>query len=392
MKILLSVSICLFSGAILAQIPENINENNELINSSNTLNEVEVKKNESLDSVKQFKATKMLPAAVSNRKGKLGDVISKQQGYRSQSIQSSQLFDMEYKQSRRQTNSRMISPQSQKRMEVALEKIEEDEAASFEYNLYNYMLGNYNSANEMFLNQAEAMRPDDQRVVLQRIANECVKGDTVSTKKYLNKLKSNQTLDIETLDYAEDVLASSRGNDILVTHGVKDSYGVLYHQLNGSAYGQKPLLVSLDLLRSSEYRDILEQKGVLFPSSNQIDTDYFKKFCALNSEKKIAISLTLPIDYLKRISSYAVPYGLVLITGAQKDLCLSDLEKLWVSKLNKRNLTVHKSKQAKNYARNYLPAQKLLERYEAQKRATPYIAVPNKIKPQKNKKVISDQH
>ena len=392
MKILLSVIISFLSGAILAQIPENVNENNELINSSNTLNEVEVKKNESLDSVKQFKATKMFPAAVSNRKGKLGDVISKQQGYRSQSIQSSQLFDMEYKQSRRQSNSRMISPQSQKRMEVALEKIEEDEAASFEYNLYNYMLGNYNSANEMFLNQAEAMRPDDQRVVLQRIANECVKGDTVSTKKYLNKLKSNQTLDIETLDYAEDVLASSRGNDILVTHGVKDSYGVLYHQLNGSAYGQKPLLVSLDLLRSSEYRDLLEQKGVLFPSSNQIDTDYFKKFCALNSEKKIAISLTLPIDYLKRISSYAVPYGLVLITGAQKDLCLSDLEKLWVSKLNKRNLTVHKSKQAKNYARNYLPAQKLLERYEAQKRATPYIAVPNKIKPQKNKKVISDQH
>ena len=392
MKILLSVIISFLSGAILAQIPENVNENNELINSSNTLNEVEVKKNESLDSVKQFKATKMLPAAVSNRKGKLGDVISKQQGYRSQSIQSSQLFDMEYKQSRRQSNSRMISPQSQKRMEVALEKIEEDEAASFEYNLYNYMLGNYNSANEMFLNQAEAMRPDDQRVVLQRIANECVKGDTVSTKKYLNKLKSNQTLDIETLDYAEDVLASSRGNDILVTHGVKDSYGVLYHQLNGSAYGQKPLLVSLDLLRSSEYRDLLQQKGVLFPSSNQIDTDYFKKFCALNSEKKIAISLTLPIDYLKRISSYAVPYGLVLITGAQKDLCLSDLEKLWVSKLNKRNLTVHKSKQAKNYARNYLPAQKLLERYEAQKRATPYIAVPNKIKPQKNKKVISDQH
>ncbi len=392
MKILLSVIISFLSGAILAQIPENVNENNELINSSNTLNEVEVKKNESLDSVKQFKATKMVPGAVSNRKGKLGDVISKQQGYRSQSIQSSQLFDMEYKQSRRQSNSRMISPQSQKRMEVALKKIEEDEAASFEYNLYNYMLGNYNTANEMFLNQAEAMRPDDQRVVLQRIANECVKGDTVSTKKYLNKLKTNQTLDIETLDYAEDVLASSRGNDILVTHGVKDSYGVLYHQLNGSAYGQKPLLVSLDLLRSSEYRDILQQKGVLFPSSNQIDTDYFKKFCALNSEKKIAISLTLPIDYLKRISSYAVPYGLVLITGTQKDLCLSDLEKLWVSKLNKRNLTVHKSKQAKNYARNYLPAQKLLERYEAQKRATPYIAVPNKIKPQKNKKVISDQH
>jgi len=185
-------------------------------------------------------------------------------------------------------------------------------------------------------------------------------------------------------------LASSKGNDILVTHGIKDSYGVLYHQLNGSSSGQKPLLVSLDLLRSSEYRDMLRQKGVLFPSSNQIDTDYFKNFCALNSEKKIAISLTLPIDYLKRISSYAVPYGLVLITGAQKELCLSDLEKLWTSELNKRNLTVHKSAQAKNYARNYAPSQKLLDRYEAQKHGAPYISAPNKLKPHKNKKVISD--
>ena len=392
MKIFLSVSICLFSGAILAQIPENINENNELINSSNTLNEVEVKKNESLDSAQQFKSINMVPPSVSNRNGKVGGLMSKKKGYTSKTIQSSQLFDMEYKQSRRQTNSRMISPQSQKRMEIALEKIEEDEAASFEYNLYNYMLGNYNPANEIYLNQAEAISPNDPRVVLQKTANECVKGDTASIKQYLNKLKSNQTLDVETLDYAADVLASSKGNDILVTHGIKDSYGVLYHQLNGSASQRKPILVSLDLMRSSDYREMLGQKGVLFPSSSQIDTDYFRNFCTLNSEKKIAISLTLPIDYLKRISSYAVPYGLVLITGAQKELCLSDLEKLWSSQLNKRNLTVHKSAQAKNYARNYVPAQKLLERYEAQKRATPYMAVPNKLKPHKNKKVISDQH
>ena len=391
MKILLCVIISFLSGAMLAQIPENINENNELINSSNTLNEVEIKKNESVDSIKQFKAKNQVPS-VSNRSGKVSDAFPKQRGYTSQSIQSSQFIDMEYKQSRRQTNSRMISSQSQKRMEVELEKIEKDEAASFEYNLYNYMLGNYNTANEMYLNQAEAMRPDDQRVVLQKMANECVKGDTVSIKKYLNKLKINQILDTETLDYAQDVLASSKGNDILVTHGVKDSYGVLYHQLNGSDSGQKPLLVSLDLLRSSEYRDVLEQRGVLFPSSSQIDTDYFKNFCALNSEKKIAVSLTLPIDYLKRISSYAIPYGLVLITGAQKELCLSDLEKLWSSKLNKRNLTVHKSEQAKNYARNYVPAQKLLESYEIQKRSTPYISAPNKLKSHKNKKVISGQH
>ena len=390
MKILLSVVAVILTSALWAQIPENINENNSLLNSKSTLNGVEVKKNESLDSVQQLKTINIVPPSVSNRNGKVSDAFPKQRGYTSQSIQSLQLMDMEYKQSRRQTNSRMIASQSQKRMELELEKIEKDEAASFEYNLYNYMLGNYNPAKEVYLNKAEAIRPNDQRVLLQKIANECVKGDTVSTMQYLNKLKSNQTLDVETLDYAADVLASSKGNDILVTHGIKDSYGVLYHQLNENTSDQKLLLISLDLLRSSEYRGILRQKGVLLPASNEIDTDYFKNFCALNSEKKIAISLTLPIDYLKRISSNAVPYGLVLITGAQKELCLSDLEKLWTSELNKRNLTVHKSAQAKNYARNYAPSQKLLDRYEAQKHGAPYISAPNKLKPHKNKKVISD--
>ena len=390
MKLLLSVIISLFSSALLAQIPENINENNSLINSNNTLYEVEVNKNEVPDSVQEFKAKKMAPPSMSAKKGREGEAVSKQKGYTSQSIQSSQLIDMEYQQSRRQTNSRMISPERQKRMEGALEKIQKDEAARFEYNLYNYMLGNYNPANEIYLNQAETMRPNDQRVVLQKIANECVKGDTTSTKQYLNKLKSNQTLDVETLDYAEDVLASSKGNDILVTHGVKDSYGVLYHQLNGITTLSKPLVVSLELLRSPDYQKLLSKKGILFPSSNQIDTDYFKTFCALNSDKKIAISLTLPLDYLKPISAYAVPYGLVLLTGAQKELCLSDLEKLWATKLNKRNLTVHKSEQAKNYAKNYSPSQKLLDRYEQQKLASPYMKAPSKLNPHKNKKIISD--
>ena len=93
----------------------------------------------------------------------------------------------------------------------------------------------------------------------------------------------------------------------------------------------------------------------------------------LNAQKKIAVSLTLPVDYLKSISSHSVPFGLVLITGNQKDLCLSDLERLWNSKLNKRNLTLHKSQQAKNYAKNYRPTEELLRRFEAQKLSSPYM-------------------
>ena len=96
MKILLSVFISFLSGAILSQIPENINENNELINSSKTLNEVEVKKNESVDKIKQFKVKNQVPSVI-NRGGKVSDAFPKQRGYTSQSIQSSQFIDIEYK-------------------------------------------------------------------------------------------------------------------------------------------------------------------------------------------------------------------------------------------------------------------------------------------------------
>ena len=127
-------------------------------------------------------------------------------------------------------------------------------------------------------------------------------------------------------------------------------------------------------------------------SENLGNTDYFKEFCALNSDKKIAVSLTLPIDYLRRIAPFSTPYGLVLITGNQKALCLTDLEKLWNNQLNKRNLTVHKSKLAQNYARNYKPSKVLLERFHEQQNSYPYISAPNKLKPHKIKEGVSDKH
>ena len=110
------------------------------------------------------------------------------------------------------------------------------------------------------------------------------------------------------------------------------------------------------------------------------------------ADKKIAVSLTLPIDYLRRIAPFSTPYGLVLITGNQKALCLTDLEKLWNNQLNKRNLTVHKSKLAQNYARNYKPSKVLLERFHEQQNSSPYISAPNKLKPHKIKEGVSDKH
>ena len=386
MKILITVIVFSLSHCFLSQPPENTNSNsNVFINPSPTINAEE--NNAAMPDSMLLEGIQI--KSIQKRNGyKIDGFIkaSNSKSKQSQSIQSSQIIEQEYQQSRMQSTTRMISPESQSKMILELEKIEEDENAKFEYNLYQYTLSNYDVSKEVFINKAEKIRPNDERVLLQKIANECAKGDSISTRKYLMKLSQNQTLDKETIDYAQDVLISAEGNDLLITHGTKDTYGAIYHQMyrpNNSS--TKIMVVSLELMRSDAYRKLLSQRGIKFPKSNEINTAFFKSFCALNSNKKIAVSLTLPLDYLKTISPYAVPFGLVLITGGQKELCLSDLEKLWVSKLNKRNLTLHKSQQAKNYAKNYGPTQQLLRRYEEQKMENPYMKPAKSFKKKSSK-------
>ena len=371
MKIFFTIIIFGFYHFASAQPPEN-NTNGNVLNASPTINAIQ----NSL--VSPDSITTVQPESRSKRNDVRREKTESKSAYKvkskkSQSIQSSQIIEQEYEQSRMQSNTRMISLESQKKMESELDKIEKDENASFEYNLYRYTLTNYDVSKESYINEAERLRPNDSRVVLQKTANECVKGDSSSMRLYLEKLTKNKTLDQETLDYTEDVVLSSTGNDLLITHGTKDTYGVIHYQLNHPNSAASLIVVSLELMRSNDYRELLRTKGVLFPNSNKINTAYFKSFCALNAQKKIAVSLTLPVDYLKSISSHSVPFGLVLITGNQKDLCLSDLERLWNSKLNKRNLTLHKSQQAKNYAKNYRPTEELLRRFEAQKLSSPYM-------------------
>lgn len=388
MKTLSVIASLLFINICSAQPPENQYLNNSVINNS-VITPVQNEEQELEEQIIQVKDN----SNKSERKKLETGKYKSAKGYSSQSIQSSRIIENEYRKSKTQVSSRMTKPESQELMERELDKLAGDSEASFEYHLYNYTLGNYDLKREKSLNQAEGLKPNDQRVLVQKVANECVKGDTISTKFYLQKLMGTKSLVMETLDYAEDVLISSKGNDILITHGTNDTYGILYHQVNSPEYGSHEILVvSLDFLRSPYYRELLYKKGIKVPSSKAINTDYFKEFCALNSDKKIAVSLTLPIDYLRRIAPFSTPYGLVLITGNQKALCLTDLEKLWNNQLNKRNLTVHKSKLAQNYARNYKPSKVLIERFHEQQKSSPYLSSPKKLKPHKIKEGVSDKH
>jgi hypothetical protein len=118
-------------------------------------------------------------------------------------------------------------------------------------------------------------------------------------------------------------------------------------------------LISLDLLQSETYRNGLAQAGYILPSETVINTDYLSSFCSLNNDKKLALSMTIPKDYLLPIQSFLFPVGLVFEYRKEYSISEPSLvarnEQLWNTSLEKQNVYQYKSMESNNLSSNYLP-------------------------------------
>ena len=307
----------------------------------------------------------------------------------SQFSQSKQVLETETKRARYQSNSRSPSIQSQQRMDDEVQLLKEVDDQSFDYHLYHYISGNYDVSRQSSLYEAAELDESNTSVHKLLVANSVVKGDVNEAKKYLNKLVSSGSLSQETIAYAEDVLKSSADNQILLTHGTNDSYGCFYNQYVVSNQFSSIVVISLDLMKSQSYRELLLKKGIKLPAREFIDVQYFKDFCDLNANRGISISMTYPIDYLRPIANRLIPYGLVFRTGKQVPLCASDLDDLWKNEFNKKNLNEFDSPESRNYSKNYVPAQTILKDYHQANQGNMYM---NSTKDQKVTKKKIDKH
>tara|TARA_Y100001978_G_C23683111_1_gene430228 strand:+ start:237 stop:1364 length:1128 start_codon:yes stop_codon:yes gene_type:complete len=360
--------------SLLAQEPENTPS----VFNNIELNEVELENKKTEESDQKFlKSKKDLSAPVRSPR----QTNSKYKNtYSSQYSQSKQALETETKRVKYQTNSRSPSIQSQQRMDHELELLKELDDQSFDYHLYRYLSGNYDVSKQNSLYKAIEIDSSNTSVQQLLVANSVVKGDYNEAKKYLIKLAKSGSLSQETIAYTEDVLKSSAENEILLTHGTNDSFGCFYNQYVVYNQFNSTLVISLDLLKSQSYRELLLKKGINLPDLETVDVQYFKEFCDLNASKGISISMTFPIDYLRPISKQLIPFGLVFRTGKQVPLCASDLEKLWNNSFNKKNLNHFHSKESRNYSKNYLPTQTILKSYHKANKGRMYM---NSIKGQK---------
>ncbi len=257
-----------------------------------------------------------------------------------------------------QSNSRSADAPLQEKMDEDVQLLKEEDPNSFEYNLFYYISGNYNVERENELIKAEQLAPLDPTVLTQCLANAIVKNDSAGTINYLEKLKAKQLLSEEVISYAKDLLLSGAEDQVLITHGFFDSYGVAYQQYVNDFHSELTT-ISLDLMQSESYRFLLAKKGYLLPKDNTINTNYLASFCNLNSDKNIALSMTFPREYLSPIKEFLFPIGLVFEYRKNNKLTKDNLvlrnEQLWNQTLEKRNMHEFHSIESNNLSSNYLP-------------------------------------
>jgi hypothetical protein len=247
----------------------------------------------------------------------------------------------------------------QAEMDSKVKQLELISPNSWEYQLAYYAAGNYNLDRSPALAKAYQMNPENIEVQKQYVSFTYMNGDTVKTENALTLMSVNDVISLEVETYTSDVLTSCTLNSTLITHGFEDTYGALLNQFSHQQRMDVKIL-SLDFMQSPQYRKELEGLGYVLPKSSKIDIGYLGQFCALNADKELFLSVTIPRNYLEPLSKKLFPVGLTFqyTDKASEDLPIRQ-ESLWFEQFNKYGLT--EDQQRSKFAMNYMPMLMYLE-------------------------------
>jgi hypothetical protein len=247
----------------------------------------------------------------------------------------------------------------QAEMDAKVKQLELISPNSWEYQLAYYSAGNYNLDRSAALEKAYEMNQENLEVQKQYISLKYINGDTLNAGNTLSLLSLNEDISLAVERYTSDILTSCTMNSTLITHGFEDTYGTLFNQFNHQQR-MDVKVISLDFLQSPQYREKLKGLGYNLPKSTKIDVAYLGQFCALNTEKEIFLSVTIPRNYLEPLSKKLFPVGLTFqhVDSPAEDLPIRQ-ENLWFEQLNKYGLT--EGEERSKFAMNYMPLLMYLE-------------------------------
>lgn len=222
----------------------------------------------------------------------------------------------EYKMYRAKTksnpSSRSLNSEDQKQLNEKAMEMQKMAPESEETQIIYYDAGNYNVEREQELKKALRSNPNNADALSLWLANSLVKGDSLEARETLAKMDELKLIPADIECFSEDLVASVPANTILVTHGKWDTYGFMQLQLNEQA-SKSILNVSLDFLQSPQYRAMLNSKGLILPSTIDVNPSYLAALCALNTSKIWVFSMTIPKEYLIQFQDQISPNGLTFI-------------------------------------------------------------------------------
>ena len=212
--------------------------------------------------------------------------------------------------SRSQSTQRSPTAQQQLQLDMLVKGLENQDSTSFDYHLNKFIVGNYNVERKYHLQKAQEISPNDTRVLRQLSAVAFIESDSLDLLGYLEDQVESGVLSSEYIEYGSDLLLSAPENSTLITHSFEDTYATLYNQLKFKK-NTDITVINIDFLQSVAYRKNLHRLNYIIPDEPVVNTQFLTRFCALNSAKQIALSMTLPSDYFLPLQSFLFIQGIV---------------------------------------------------------------------------------
>jgi hypothetical protein len=245
----------------------------------------------------------------------------------------------------------------QDQIDQELYRLQQLSPNSFEYHLNKYIAGKYDLALSAHLQQATQLDPENPKLTNLWVAHASISGDEKLAAKYLSDWFSVQPDSQCIVTYARDLLNSVDDNGTLIVHAIQDTYSVLYVQFN-LGIRRDVRVISLEWLQSQTYRDNVKSSAYLMPEEKVIGPEFLMRFCELNSSKNIALSMTIPREYVQKLSSSLFVVGLTLVhTNEENFENFYRNEQLWDEKWDKEFLLSAQNSfcSRKDILSNYLP-------------------------------------
>lgn len=273
------------------------------------------------------------------------------------------------------SSTKKFSTEEQTELNTYVAKAKELDENSFEYHLMLYVNGNYNTDLKESLFKAYSLNSADKIVIREMLAFYIITANTSKQNEFLSKV-SKQYSDSE-IKYYTDALDESAG--VILTSGQEDFFGFLSAQLI-SGIGSSKQIFCLDLMKNDSYRQLVSNNCGINDMTFLGNEKNYLKVLLSTSSKKIAVSMTVPQEYLSNISSGVYITGLNYRYG---NFDQTSLLKIFWEKIKTKDLTtisLKTSAEKKLYANYLVPllAYYMIEPQEVLLKTT-IIAIADKV-------------